>query len=114
MDHNHFDRAVGARIRRFRKLRGLTQQQLAEMIGISFQQVQKYEHGANKISFERLHKLCEIFEVPLDAWLEGDAPRPAAPGNGDRQALSLLQSFHSITDEERRSLLCQVARALVA
>jgi len=83
-------------MRHFRKLRGLTQQDVARALHISFQQIQKYESGTNKISFERLHRLSLLFEVPLTAWLAEVHPVKPFWESESRQALLLLQAFHGI------------------
>ncbi|MFT3997110.1 MAG: helix-turn-helix domain-containing protein [Asticcacaulis sp.] len=61
------DTAVGEAIRRIRKARGLTQEALAEGVGVTFQQVQKYEHGTNRVSCSTLIRICEQLEAhPMD------------------------------------------------
>lgn len=113
-----FDARIGLRIREQRKLKGMTQQQLADALQISFQQVQKYEHGTNKISVERLFQLSAVFGLPLGAWVsEGENPaEPLMPATekNSRQALLLLQAFHAIPDEEGRALVCNLARTLAS
>lgn len=113
---NDFDKQVGSRIRRFRKMRGMTMEQLAAKLGVTFQQVQKYERGTNRISFERLYQLSLLFEVPLTAWLETQLPVPVATSRAgeDRQALALIASYHAIAAAEHRSLLCALGRALAS
>src|SRR5262245_48476716 len=96
-----FDIAIGQKIRRFRKLKGLTQQQVAHILRLSFQQVQKYEQGTNKISFERLCQLSMLLQVRLEAWLDQEITTPVGGEHGNRQALVLLQSFHAIANEEK-------------
>ena len=107
-----FNHAIGARLRSIRKLRGLTQTQLAERLGVSFQQVQKYESGANTMSFERICGLSALLDVPLAEWAE--QAKPPAEIDDSRQELALLKAFHAIGNEERRALLCQVARAFAS
>lgn len=110
---DNFDIRIGQRIRYYRKLRGLSMDQLAEAIGVSFQQVQKYERGLNRISFERLYRLSTVFEVPLNAWLEEEGTLPeSTKGSRNRQELLLLSAFHTIAEAEHRLLLCRLARAL--
>lgn len=62
---NEIDRFVGLQLRLARRSRKLTQEQLAEQLGITFQQVQKYEHGTNRISAGRLHQLAAVLERPI-------------------------------------------------
>lgn len=77
------DLHLGRRLRRRRRLLGLTQQQLAVQVGIRFQQIQKYECGANRISAARLWQLAEALETPVAYFYDGlaeameaDAPTP--------------------------------------
>ena len=65
------DLYIGKRLRRRRRLLGLTQQTLAEAVGIRFQQIQKYECGANRVSAARLFKLSEALSVPIPYFYEG-------------------------------------------
>ena len=85
------DLHLGRRLRRRRRLLGLTQQQLATQVGIRFQQIQKYECGANRISAARLWQLAEALESPVSYFYEGAPaaggevgarPRPEAPAPG--------------------------------
>ena len=71
---------VGKRIRHRRWLVGMTQQQLAEKVGIKFQQIQKYETGANRVSASRLWDIADSLEVPVSFFFEGiEAEGEAAP-----------------------------------
>ena len=90
---NAIDLHVGKRLRRRRRLLGLTQQQLAESIGIRFQQIQKYECGANRVTASRLYELAVALNVPVNYFFEGlqqmNAPAnaPGAPAN-DRDLIA--------------------------
>ena len=68
---NDIDLHLGKRLRRRRRLLGLTQQQLAGAVGVRFQQIQKYECGANRISAARLWQLSEALEVPIGYFYDG-------------------------------------------
>jgi transcriptional regulator with XRE-family HTH domain len=72
--HNAIDKHVGSRVRMRRLMLDLTQMQLADGLGLTFQQVQKYEKGTNRISASRLHRLSHILGVPVPFFFEG-APR---------------------------------------
>jgi transcriptional regulator with XRE-family HTH domain len=74
------DVEVGQRVRAFRLQRGLSQEQLGDALGLTFQQVQKYEKGANRISASRLQHLCTILNVPVSFFFEG---APQANGTPD-------------------------------
>jgi len=72
---NEIDNFVGKRLRHRRRLLGLTQQSLGEMVGIRFQQIQKYECGANRVSAARLFELAEALGVPVQYFYEGLSER---------------------------------------
>jgi transcriptional regulator with XRE-family HTH domain len=110
---------VGKRVRHRRWLVGMTQQQLAEKVGIKFQQIQKYETGANRISASRLWDISEAMDVPISFFFEGlderaDAATDAAvPADllGDKEALDLIRSYYAIPENQRRRLF-DLARVL--
>lgn len=111
---------VGKRVRHRRWLIGMTQQQLAEKVGIKFQQIQKYETGANRVSASRLWDIADAMEVPVNFFFEGldeadkpmvaDAPVPTDL-MGDKEALDLIRSYYSIPENQRRRLF-DLARVL--
>ena len=63
-----------------RKMLGMTQETLADALGLTFQQVQKYEAGVNRISAARLYEICEVFGVPIASMFEGIPRAGARPG----------------------------------
>ena len=105
---------VGKRIRHRRWAIGMTQQQLAEAVGIKFQQVQKYETGANRVSASRLWDIARTLGVTVAFFFEGlDAPHDDTMQDilSDKEALDLLRAFHEIPEHQRRRLF-DLARAL--
>jgi transcriptional regulator with XRE-family HTH domain len=126
---NATDLHVGKRLRRRRRLLGLTQQQLAESIGIRFQQIQKYECGANRVTASRLYELAVALNVPVNYFFEGlqvaAAPSadgtPAAPANdrdliaadvlSQKETLELIRAYYKLGERPRRRLL-DLAKAL--
>ena len=91
---------------------GLTQQRLAEMLGITYQQARKYETGANRISAGRLHQLARALEVDTGYFFEGlGSGEPARPTAGQRQMLELARSFAALPRPQQEALV-EVARAL--
>ena len=80
---NPIDRHVGARVRMRRLMVGLSQSKLADALDVTFQQVQKYEKGANRIGASRLQQLARVLEVPPSFFFEG-APSGAPPASGPR------------------------------
>jgi transcriptional regulator with XRE-family HTH domain len=109
---------VGKRIRHRRWLIGMTQQQLAERVGIKFQQIQKYETGANRVSASRLWDIADTLEVPVSFFFEGlqaghVAGSDAVPVDlmADKEALELIRSYYAIPENQRRRLF-ELARVL--
>ena len=110
-DANQVDRQVGERMRRRRILLGLTQDQVADALGISYQQIQKYETGANRISAGRLAQIAEVLEV-LPGWFFGAAEAGDEPGSSSRTVIELVRNFSRIEDDRVRSHLMALMRAL--
>ena len=111
---------VGKRVRHRRWLTGMTQQQLAEHVGIKFQQIQKYETGANRVSASRLWDIAEALDVPVSFFFDGldeseseTVERVGVPVDlmGDKEALDLVRSYYSIPENQRRRLF-ELARVL--
>jgi len=117
---HHVDVHVGKRVRHRRWLIGMTQQQLAEQVGIKFQQIQKYETGANRISASRLWDIAEALDVPVSFFFEGleesqkeSDGKKSVPADlmGDKEALDLVRSYYAIPENQRRRLF-ELARVL--
>lgn len=111
---------VGKRVRHRRWLIGMTQQQLAEQVGIKFQQIQKYETGANRVSASRLWDIADALDVPVSFFFEGledgataDPDKSVVPSDlmGDKEALDLVRSYYAIPENQRRRLF-ELARVL--
>ena len=112
------DAHVGKRIRHRRWMVGMTQQQLADKVGIKFQQIQKYETGMNRVSASRLWDIAESLGVTISFFFEGltDAPVNTAGAGGtdilaDKEALELVRSYYAIPEAQRRRLF-DLARVL--
>lgn len=110
---------VGKRVRHRRWMVGMTQQQLAEKVGIKFQQIQKYETGMNRVSASRLWDIAAALSVPVSFFFEGlenvgagDSAN-AIPGDilADKEALELVRSYYAIPENQRRRLF-ELARVL--
>ncbi len=110
---------VGKRIRHRRWMVGMTQQQLAEKVGIKFQQIQKYETGMNRVSASRLWDISAALSVPIGFYFEGLEGSAAGDGEqnlpsdilADKEALELVRSYYSIPENQRRRLF-ELARVL--
>lgn len=112
------DHHVGKRLRRRRRLLGLTQQQLADRVGVRFQQIQKYECGANRVSAARLFQLSESLNVPVGYFYEGlsDDSQSDAGAIGSemltrRETLELVRVYYQLDEQPRRRLL-DLAKAM--
>jgi transcriptional regulator with XRE-family HTH domain len=110
------DLHVGQRVRQRRWLLGMTQQQLAEKVGIKFQQIQKYETGANRISSSRLWDISEVMDVPVSFFFEGldrIDEREAGKKNilENKEAFDLVRCYYAIPENQRKRLL-DLARVL--
>lgn len=111
------DQGIGSRIALLRTANGLSQSQLAEALGISFQQVQKYEAGKNRIGAGRLQAIADRLGVSVATFFE-DTTQPAPDDAVEMLlhsdgAIDLLRAYASITDEEvRRSILTMVKAML--
>ena len=120
---NDIDLYVGKRLRRRRRLLGLTQHDLAVEVGVRFQQIQKYECGANRITTSRLYELSRALNVSVQYFFEGlaDMDEPRAPANdveaiaGDifsqKETLELVRAYYRLGERPRRRLL-DLAKAL--
>src|SRR4051795_11923212 len=88
---NPIDVRVGARLRLRRNMLGLSQEKLGEAIGLTFQQVQKYERGANRIGASRLHELSRVLDVPVSFFFDDTDPvrAPMMEGFSDASAEGL-------------------------
>ncbi|KZX95280.1 MAG: helix-turn-helix transcriptional regulator [Sulfitobacter sp.] len=112
---------VGKRIRQRRWLTGMTQQKLAELVGIKFQQIQKYETGANRVSASRLWDIADALGVPVSFFFEGLKDEEGADGPSvdglpadlmaDKEAMELVRSYYAIPENQRRRLF-ELARVL--
>lgn len=118
MKHN-VDVHVGKRIRHRRWMIGMTQQQLAEKVGIKFQQIQKYETGANRVSASRLWDIAAAMETSVSFYFDGLDAAPAAnlpvEGDilGDKEAMQLVRSYYAMPEAQRRQIF-ELARVLSA
>jgi transcriptional regulator with XRE-family HTH domain len=108
------DRHVGARIRERRIMLGLSQQQLAQMIGVTYQQAHKYERGLNRISAGRLYEIAQVLSVPISWFFEEmkAAGTPVEMNPRQRMCLELARNFALIDNEKHQEALSQMARAL--
>lgn len=126
---NPMDVHVGGRVRMRRMLLGMSQEKLGEQLGLTFQQVQKYEKGVNRIGASRLFDMAKVLGVPVQFFYD-DAPyaasgAPVAHGFAEkagesyvvdflstREGLELNKAFARITDPKVRKAICDLVRSL--
>ena len=110
------DRHVGTRMRERRIMLGLTQQQLADLIGVTYQQAHKYETGMNRISGGRLYTIAQALGVEVGFLYEGIGAPPGAgkPTEHQRLLLELARNFVAIADRRHQEAICGLARSLAS
>lgn len=129
------DTHVGARIRLRRTLMGMSQERLGEALGLTFQQIQKYERGVNRVGASRLYDLARVLDVPISFFFD-DMPEPLARGGGEiaarrgfgfaeqqqgfsddalnrRETLELVRAYYRITDPAVRKRVFDLIKSLV-
>ena len=128
---NPIDVHVGKRLRLRRTLLGMSQERLGELLGLTFQQVQKYERGANRIGASRLYQISRVLEVPVSFFFDEmpDAITAIAPGNmppglaeqpehfdhdplAKRETLELVRAYYRVTDARVRRRLFELVKAV--
>jgi transcriptional regulator with XRE-family HTH domain len=129
---NPIDVHVGARLRLRRTLFGMSQQKLGEAIGLTFQQVQKYERGGNRVSASRLYDLGRVLDVPVSFFFDDINPETAAAARGGpsesggestpqryepdpmmrRETLELVRAYYRIPDPQIRRRLLDLTKAI--
>ena len=117
------DLYVSRRLRRRRRLLGMTQQELAEQVGVRFQQIQKYECGANRMTSSRLYDLARAMNVTVQYFFDGldEQMGPGKPANdagglesdvlSQKETLELVRAYYRLGERPRRRLL-DLAKAL--
>ena len=124
---NPIDVHVGSRVRLRRTLLGMSQEKIAKAVGLTFQQIQKYERGANRVSASRLFQFSKVLDVPVSFFYD-DIPADAGngiPGLADgpaatfeqgnlarRETLELVRAYYKITDLAVRRRLFDLTKAL--
>lgn len=107
------DKHVGARMRERRVMLGLTQQQMAELIGVTYQQAHKYEKGINRIAAGRLFTIAQALGVEVSYFFEGlDTENDFKPTPQQRMLLELARNFIAMPSKKFQEALCSLARAL--
>jgi len=100
---NPIDKHVGSRVRMRRMMLAMSQEKLGDALGLTFQQVQKYEKGTNRIGASRLQQIAHILQVPVEFFFEG-APNLQAPGPGSKDAPSTAYVSDFLATSEGLSL----------
>jgi transcriptional regulator with XRE-family HTH domain len=105
---------VGSRIRARRIMLGLSQQQMADLIGVTYQQTHKYERGINRISAGRLYEIAQVLKVPVSFFFDGlnDQVDESSLPDRQRMCLELARNFSKISNERHQDALSHLARAM--
>jgi len=120
---NPIDLHVGARIRMRRKILGVSQERLAEDLGLTFQQIQKYERGANRVSASKLYEIAKSLQSSVGYFFEGlaDTSNEGVAENGDvfvhdflmtPEGLELASLFPKITKPKVRRRILELVRSM--
>ena len=124
---NPIDKHVGSRIRLRRQLLKISQERLGDELGVTFQQVQKYERGANRVGASRLYRLSQVLDVPVQFFFEGllDPSAPTGMAESDQSPIiyefiqsadgvALAESFARIKDAKVRRRVLELVRSLAS
>jgi transcriptional regulator with XRE-family HTH domain len=118
---NPVDVHVGARVRTRRLLIGMNQETLARALGLTFQQVQKYEGGANRVSASRLSQIADILGVPISYFFNDLEPDGGEPSQHDAEArerlqrpetIELIRSYYAISNQEIRRQFLEMVKTV--
>lgn len=125
---SEIDQLIGARLKEVRKQQRLTQEDLAEKLGVSFQQVQKYENGKNRISFASIYELSNYLNISLEDFMNGvednaasgmnDNPQSKLDKIADKNAVTvketdeLLKVYYSLADPKLRKNLLKLVKSM--
>jgi transcriptional regulator with XRE-family HTH domain len=115
--NNPVDSLVGGRIRLLRKRRKMSQSDLGKALGVTFQQIQKYENGKNRVGASRLHLVATALNVPINELFDGASEtgrtlKATKTLAFDSQALRIAEAFVKISDRELRSSLVDLTEAM--
>ena len=110
---NPIDIDVGDRVRKLRLLLGLSQHRVGAALGVSFQQIQKYEAGVNRIGASRLQQSADFLEVPISYFFgHGSERKSDLPGRISRETLQLDRAFHALPDAKTRKIILDLVESL--
>ena len=129
---NPIDIHVGARVRLRRNLLGLTLQTLAKAVGVTYQQLQKYERGVNRVGASRLFNLSRVLDVPISFFFDDLSPAAAGAGRkrrarglseapaaaidfdvlSNRETIKLIRAYYRITDPRLRKRVLELVKAV--
>jgi transcriptional regulator with XRE-family HTH domain len=112
---HQIDIHVGACIKQRRKMLGLSQESVAYLIGISFQQIQKYENGGNRVSASRLYQIANVLRVPVRFFFDGLPQQEFDEADPLRQpeVLEMVRHFATMSDTQKASMI-NIARGITS
>ena len=109
-------REIGEKIKKQRRRLGISQEQLAEILGVTYQQVQRYENGMNKLNVENIQTVANALNVPVSYFFEGEKPSMVAEKSAPylpSEEIRLLRHFRKIKNTGSKNTVIQVARLAV-
>jgi transcriptional regulator with XRE-family HTH domain len=107
------DRLVGSRMRARRTMLGLTQHEMGELIGVTYQQAHKYEKGVDRIAAGRLFQIAQALDVEIGFFFEDvSEAKESALAPVQRSLLELARNFVAVSDRRHQQAICELARAL--
>lgn len=106
------DHEIGHRVRHLRKVKGITQSELANALGLSFQQVQKYEKGVSRVSVQLLMMIAEYLEVDIGELIDAPDPQRAGEDPSEAEIRDLVAAFGSLEDRAMRSAILELVKKL--
>ncbi len=106
------DQLIGGRLKEIRKMKGFTQEDVADKLGISFQQVQKYENGKNRISFSRLYELSKFMKTPLESFVSGVEQANLSSGMSDMAQTPITSAHHATISQKETDELLKIYYSL--
>jgi transcriptional regulator with XRE-family HTH domain len=124
---NPIDKYVGSRVRMRRIMLGMSQEKLGEALGLTFQQIQKYEKGTNRVGASRIQQISEILQVPVSFLFEGGPTSTLGGGFGEgtsptyvadflatSEGLALTRAFTRISDSKLRRSIVELVEQIAA
>lgn len=109
---NEIDKIIGEKIYNYRAVKGLSRKQLADAIGITHQQIHKYEKGINRITVSRLNDICEYLSVNMAALLDTEGLKPPVIEKNKKLVNDIMAHISAITDEGKLRAIKNLVKSI--